>query len=477
MTPGPRWPTSPRRVEVRRTGSCSTSTTATPQRGRSGLAVCGRCRCWCARSTRRTSSSAPDRPLAGRLRGTDERPHHRGPTAASPGSRPGRGVGAFWRGPAVLAPPPTGVPGADGGVGVSSRRCCTWAPWVSPGQPDRQGWDLGRRRGAVRRLRRSGGCSRPPPCRPRWGVDLPGHGGGEVAAPSTTPCSPPPSASTTSCRDLFYISCGRPIATSFFLVVGTVLGAFTSPWACSTSRSRSFAPRRSPLRSWPSLPGRRTTARSTSSSGFGVVRCSCSRHLLPDQPAARVAPAGGLGRLRCGTRPQLCRDLRPGAGSTRSGPAGKPAVPVRVGGGRLWLAFGSYRSRLVNEGAVTPTPTASLLRQGHPVPAGAGMARTLVRRNITAWKHAWPTSSAGSSTGVLPVLLGSASAPSVGQVEVANHQTVSYAVFVAPALLASSAMNGAVFGHHRERLLQASSRQALRQRAGHPARAPGRRRR
>lgn len=80
-----------------------------------------------------------------------------------------------------------------------------------------------------------------------------------------------------------------------------------------------------------------------------------------------------------------------------------------------------------------------------PLPAGAGMARMLVRRNVTAWKHAWMTLVSGLFEPVFYLFaLGIGIGGLVGAVRVGD-TSVPYATFVAPALLASSAMNGAVF--------------------------------
>jgi lipooligosaccharide transport system permease protein len=80
-----------------------------------------------------------------------------------------------------------------------------------------------------------------------------------------------------------------------------------------------------------------------------------------------------------------------------------------------------------------------------PVPAGAGMARALMFRNLVAWKHAWATLVSGFFEPVFYLFaLGIGIGGLVGSVRV-GEETVSYAAFVAPALLASSAMNGAVF--------------------------------
>ena len=81
-----------------------------------------------------------------------------------------------------------------------------------------------------------------------------------------------------------------------------------------------------------------------------------------------------------------------------------------------------------------------------PIPAGAGMARMLVERNARAFRHIWPTLVSGFFEPVFYLFsLGVGLGRVIGSVEEAPGHTVPYAVFVAPALLASSAMNGAVF--------------------------------
>jgi lipooligosaccharide transport system permease protein len=89
---------------------------------------------------------------------------------------------------------------------------------------------------------------------------------------------------------------------------------------------------------------------------------------------------------------------------------------------------------------------AAPLARALPVPAGAGMARMLVERNARAFRHFWPTLVSGFFEPVFYLFsLGVGLGSVVGDVEVAPGRSVPYAVFVAPALLASSAMNGAVF--------------------------------
>jgi lipooligosaccharide transport system permease protein len=86
------------------------------------------------------------------------------------------------------------------------------------------------------------------------------------------------------------------------------------------------------------------------------------------------------------------------------------------------------------------------LARALPVPAGAGMARMLVERNARAFRHLWPTLVSGFFEPVFYLFsLGIGLGTVVGNVEAVPGRTVPYAVFVAPALLASSAMNGAVF--------------------------------
>jgi lipooligosaccharide transport system permease protein len=89
---------------------------------------------------------------------------------------------------------------------------------------------------------------------------------------------------------------------------------------------------------------------------------------------------------------------------------------------------------------------ATPLARALPVPAGAGMARMLVERNVRAVRHFWPTLVSGFFEPVFYLLsLGVGLGSVVGPVQAAPGRIVPYAVFVAPALQASSAMNGAVF--------------------------------
>lgn len=81
-----------------------------------------------------------------------------------------------------------------------------------------------------------------------------------------------------------------------------------------------------------------------------------------------------------------------------------------------------------------------------PMPAGAGLARMLVERNALSFRREWVAFATGFLEPVLYLLsLGVGLGTLVGPVATGSGAEVPYAVFVAPAMLASSAMNGAVF--------------------------------
>jgi lipooligosaccharide transport system permease protein len=81
-----------------------------------------------------------------------------------------------------------------------------------------------------------------------------------------------------------------------------------------------------------------------------------------------------------------------------------------------------------------------------PLPAGAGLARTLVERNMRAFRHGWAVLVSGFFEPVFYLFsLGVGLGALIGDIEASSGQLVEYAVFVAPALMASAAMNGAVY--------------------------------
>lgn len=81
-----------------------------------------------------------------------------------------------------------------------------------------------------------------------------------------------------------------------------------------------------------------------------------------------------------------------------------------------------------------------------PLPAGAGMARTLVERNFVSSRRTWTVIVSGFFEPVFFLFaMGVGIGSMIGDVQLADGTSVPYLAFVAPALLASSAMNGAVF--------------------------------
>lgn len=92
-----------------------------------------------------------------------------------------------------------------------------------------------------------------------------------------------------------------------------------------------------------------------------------------------------------------------------------------------------------------PPGTASLVARLIPMPAGAGLARMLVERNVRSYKHFWVTVVSGFFEPVFYLFaMGIGLGALIGRIDAGGGMIVDYAVFVAPALLAASAMNGAV---------------------------------
>jgi lipooligosaccharide transport system permease protein len=90
-------------------------------------------------------------------------------------------------------------------------------------------------------------------------------------------------------------------------------------------------------------------------------------------------------------------------------------------------------------------PAARRLARALPMPAGAGLARMLVERNITSFRHGWIALVTGFAEPVFYLFsLGIGIGALVRTVTTDSGTLVTYPQFVAPALLAASAMNGAV---------------------------------
>ncbi|WP_270887667.1 ABC transporter permease [Pedococcus sp. 5OH_020] len=86
------------------------------------------------------------------------------------------------------------------------------------------------------------------------------------------------------------------------------------------------------------------------------------------------------------------------------------------------------------------------LSRALPMPAGAGLARMLVERNVTSFRHGWIALATGFAEPVFYLFsLGIGIGALVHSVRTDSGLAVTYPQFVAPALLAASAMNGAVF--------------------------------
>ncbi|MFV0429607.1 MAG: ABC transporter permease [Arachnia sp.] len=89
---------------------------------------------------------------------------------------------------------------------------------------------------------------------------------------------------------------------------------------------------------------------------------------------------------------------------------------------------------------------ARALSRALPFPAAAGLARHVVARYAIAFRRAWVLLLSGFVEPVFYLFsLGVGLGALIGTVTTDRGATVSYAMFVAPALLAASAMNGAIF--------------------------------
>ena len=95
--------------------------------------------------------------------------------------------------------------------------------------------------------------------------------------------------------------------------------------------------------------------------------------------------------------------------------------------------------------ATAVAAAARALARAVPVPAGAGMARVVVERNLMAFRRAWVLLITGFLEPVFYLFsLGVGVGALVRTVTTDSGAVVPYATFVAPALLAAAAMNGAV---------------------------------
>jgi lipooligosaccharide transport system permease protein len=92
------------------------------------------------------------------------------------------------------------------------------------------------------------------------------------------------------------------------------------------------------------------------------------------------------------------------------------------------------------------SPPALLARVAPPSTRPSRRARHLIERNLLVYRRIWVVILSGFFEPVFYLLsIGIGVGALVGDLDLPDGRTVSYAAFVAPALLASSAMNGAVF--------------------------------
>lgn len=91
------------------------------------------------------------------------------------------------------------------------------------------------------------------------------------------------------------------------------------------------------------------------------------------------------------------------------------------------------------------TGTLARAARAVPAPAGLGLARYVLMRNVTAFRRAWLLLLSGFAEPVFYLFsIGVGLGALVRTVTTDGGTTVPYAQFVAPALLAASAMNGAI---------------------------------
>ncbi|WBQ06876.1 ABC transporter permease [Kribbella sp. CA-293567] len=89
---------------------------------------------------------------------------------------------------------------------------------------------------------------------------------------------------------------------------------------------------------------------------------------------------------------------------------------------------------------------ATLTARVVPLPIKPGNGRTLVERNFLVYRRSWIVFVSGFFEPVFYLLsIGIGVAQLVGDFTLADGTVIGYAAFVAPAMLASSAMNGAIF--------------------------------
>ena len=242
-------------------------------------------------------------------------------------------------------------------------------------------------------------------------------------------------------------------ATAIFMGVAALFGGFGSVAAVLACRSRSS----------PGWPSRRRSSRSPprqeGDNGFNILfrwivtpLMLFSGTFFPiEQLPGWMQPLAWVTPLWHGV--EACRAVATGTveRGSRSSPtcSCSPRMPRSAGCSRSapsrrgW----SRERRPTTDVPRRPAAAAARLARLVPMPAGAGLARMLVERNITSFRHGWIALVTGFAE---PVFYLFSLGIGIGALVADRHDRLrqrwsSYPQFVAPALLAASAMNGAVF--------------------------------
>ena len=228
---------------------------------------------------------------------------------------------------------------------------------------------------------------------------------------------------------------------AIFVVVAAPFGAFSSWWVVlavpvAVLTGLAFA-----------VPTFALSARLENDNGFSILfrfvvtpLMLFSGTFFPiDQLPVWMQPLAWVTPLWHGV--ELSRDAATGTAPGWLG-AGAPRGAPRLHRRRLGAG-----ARLVHPqaGLVSAVQTATRASRALPFPVGIGLARYVVQRNMTAFRRAWLLLLSGFVEPVFYLFsIGVGLGALVGNVTTDGGSSVPYAVFVAPALLASSAMNGAI---------------------------------
>ena len=240
---------------------------------------------------------------------------------------------------------------------------------------------------------------------------------------------------------LAYVAFHLATTTAIFVVVGAFFGAFTSPWVLlaipiSVLLGLAFA-----------VPMFAFSAHIDNDNAFALVfRFLVTPVMLfsgvffPDRPAARPPPADGVGAAALARGRARARGVR-GPGPDRRRPRAR-----RRPRGLRGCGLGP-RPPLLREatGLVSALDAAARVSRALPLPGALARSWFVVGRNITAFRRAWLLLVSGVAEPVFYLFsIGVGIGALVQTVTTDGGHEVPYAVFVAPALLAAAAMNGAI---------------------------------